>query len=368
MAPSPGVGRSGHLVAALQAAVLPSLRSGPPGKRPWHAHLRPLEWPPGGGVHRRVSGNSRPHRNGPPRPGAAPVRGTPAYASRQGQTRAPGTSFASSAGSCPVAAPRPATSVPRSGGAVSSDSQPPEHRLPRSEYQRRRASGLCFHCDERWTPAHNCRHLFMLVIDDCEPQPVDNGSGFEPFETEQVDFASLEISLHAITGTGNGNTMRVNLCLNNRPITALIDSGSTHNFVDSATAKELGLLIRACPFLQVAVANGERITGLGVCEDVLLQKDSNYFPVNLFVIPLVGFEIVLGVHWLRTLGAILWDFTALTMTFTYGGRPVTWQGDQVSPGTYGTAAQAPVRSPHYVGYGRGPRGRAALSLPPGAKR
>nr|GMD81062.1 uncharacterized protein LOC109178468 [Ipomoea batatas] len=272
----------------------------------------------------------------------APVRDTPAYAPRQGQTRAPGTSFASSTGSRPVAAPRPATSVPRSGGAVSSGSQPPERRLPRSEYQRRRDSGLCFHCDERWTPAHNCRHLFMLVIDDCEPQPVDNGDGFEPFETEQVDFASLEISLHAITGTGNGNTMRVNLCLNNRPITALIDSGSTHNFVDSATAKELGLLIRACPFLQVAVANGERITGLGVCEDVLLQKDSNYFPVNLFVIPLVGFEIVLGVHWLRTLGAILWDFTALTMTFTYGGRPVTWQGDQVSPGQFLHAIQPHV--------------------------
>nr|GMD28243.1 uncharacterized protein LOC109179592 [Ipomoea batatas] len=126
------------------------------------------------------------------------------------------------------------------------------------------------------------------------------------------------------------------------PFAALIDSGSTHNFVDSATAKELGLLIRACPFLQVAVANGERITGLGVCEDVLLQKDANYFPVNLFVIPLVGFEIVLEVHWLRTLGAILWDFTALTMTFTYGGRPVTWQGDQVSPGQFFLAIQPHV--------------------------
>nr|GMC63759.1 uncharacterized protein LOC109178468 [Ipomoea batatas]GMC82086.1 uncharacterized protein LOC109178468 [Ipomoea batatas]GME14270.1 uncharacterized protein LOC109178468 [Ipomoea batatas] len=232
-----------------------------------------------------------------------------AHVPRPGQTRSPATSFVSSAGSRPVADPRPATSVTRSGSAVSSGNHPPERRLPRSEYQRRRASGLCFHCDEQCTPAHNCRHLFLLT-----------------------DLERPEISLHAITGTGNGNTMRVNLLLNNRPITALIDFGSTHNFVDSAMAKRLGLIIRSCPFLQVAVANGERVTGLGICEDIQLQKDSNYFPVNLFVIPLVGFEIVLGVHWLRTLGAILWDFTALTMTFTYGGRPVTWQGDQVSPG------------------------------------
>nr|GLL39467.1 uncharacterized protein LOC109178468 [Ipomoea trifida] len=159
-----------------------------------------------------------------------------AHVPRPGQTRAPATFVASSAGSRPVAAPRPATSVPRSGGAVSSGNQPPERRLPRSEYQRRRASGLCFHCDERWTPAHNCRHLFLLVIDDAAPPSTDE----DFFVPDQLD--RPEISLHAITGTGNGNTMRVNLLLNNKPITALIDSGSTHNFVDSATAKRLGTL------------------------------------------------------------------------------------------------------------------------------
>nr|GLL24649.1 uncharacterized protein LOC109178468 [Ipomoea trifida] len=219
-----------------------------------------------------------------------------AHVPRPGQTRSPATSFVSSTGSRPVAGPRPATSVTRSGSAVSSGNHPPERRLPRSE------------------------HLFLLVIDDAAPPSADEDF-FVPDQLDQTDLERPEISLHAITGTRNGNTMRVNLLLNNRPITALIDSGSTHNFVDSATAKRLGLIIRSCPFLQVAVANGERVTGLGICEDIQLQKDSNYFPVNLFVIPLVGFEIVLGVHWLRTLGAILWDFTALTMTFTYVGRP-----------------------------------------------
>nr|GMC79478.1 uncharacterized protein LOC109178468 [Ipomoea batatas] len=177
-----------------------------------------------------------------------------AHVPRPGQTRSPATSFVSSADSRPVAGPRPATSVTRSGSAVLSGNHPPERRLPRSEYQRRRASGLCFHCDERCTPAHNCRHLFLLVIDDAAP-PSANEDFFVPDQLDQTDLERPEISLHTITGTGNGNTMRVNLLLNNRPITALIDSGSTHNFVDSATAKRSGLIIRSCPFLQVAVAN-----------------------------------------------------------------------------------------------------------------
>nr|GMD52163.1 uncharacterized protein LOC109178468 [Ipomoea batatas] len=127
-----------------------------------------------------------------------------AHVPRPGQTRAPATSVASSAGSRLVAAPRPATSVPCLGGAVSSGNQPPERRLPRSEYQRRRASGLCFHCDERWTPAHNCRNLFLLVIDDAAPPSADEDF-FVPDQLDQTDLEHPEISLHAITGTGNGN-------------------------------------------------------------------------------------------------------------------------------------------------------------------
>nr|GMD14397.1 Ty3/gypsy retrotransposon protein [Ipomoea batatas] len=43
---------------------------------------------------------------------------------------------------------------------------PIERRLSGSEYQHRRARGLCFHCDERWTPTHQCKNLFLLVLDD----------------------------------------------------------------------------------------------------------------------------------------------------------------------------------------------------------
>lgn len=42
--------------------------------------------------------------------------------------------------------------------------------------------------------------------------------------------------------------------------------------------------------------------------------------------PLGGFDIVLGVQWLRTLGLILWDFDALFMLFWRKDHQVTWKG------------------------------------------
>nr|GLL34138.1 uncharacterized protein LOC109178468 [Ipomoea trifida] len=49
-----------------------------------------------------------------------------------------------------------------------------------------------------------------------------------------------------------------------------------------------------------------------------------------------------GVNWLRTLGAIVWDFAAQTMTFSYGGHPVTWQGERISPNPLLNAIQPSI--------------------------
>lgn len=46
------------------------------------------------------------------------------------------------------------------------------------------------------------------------------------------------------------------------------------------------------------------------------------------MLPLASCDVVLGIHWLRLLGPILWDFTALTMEFTYIGKKCLLKGIQ----------------------------------------
>lgn len=74
---------------------------------------------------------------------------------------------------------------------------------------------------------------------------------------------------------------------------------------------------------EVVVANGDKIaSNTGV--RVFLQGD--YLEIDFYLLPLGGFEAVLGAQWLCTLGPILWDFGQLLMKFILGGQAVELKG------------------------------------------
>lgn len=77
------------------------------------------------------------------------------------------------------------------------------------------------------------------------------------------------------------------------------------------------------------VANSERIKISGQSKDVPLWLGTHLFRVHLFILPLSGFDVVLGVNWLKNVGPILWDFFAMRMSFTAHGRQVKLQGIKI---------------------------------------
>jgi len=74
------------------------------------------------------------------------------------------------------------------------------------------------------------------------------------------------------------------------------------------------------------VANGDRAPCHGVAPNVALTVGTEDFDLRFFDIDLGGFEVILGVEFLRTLGPILWDFDDLCMTFDRGGWRLLWRG------------------------------------------
>lgn len=46
--------------------------------------------------------------------------------------------------------------------------------------------------------------------------------------------------------------------------------------------------------------------------------------MDFFALPLASYNAVLGMQWFATLGPILWDFGALTMSFWRSGHQVCW--------------------------------------------
>ena len=64
------------------------------------------------------------------------------------------------------------------------------------------------------------------------------------------------ISLQAVFGITAAHTSRVVGFIMNEPVNILVDSGSTHNFIDSELALKLGLQGQDSKPFDVMVANG----------------------------------------------------------------------------------------------------------------
>jgi hypothetical protein len=196
--------------------------------------------------------------------------------------------------------------------------------------------GLCFNCNEKYTRSHNrfCRRIFFL--DGVEIEDAAEATG----DVENVGEAHC-FSLQVVAGDPLAGTMQIAVVLSVASLVALLDSGSTHNFISKEAARRSGLQLRQRPRLTTLVANGERVTCAGVIRDAPLLIDGNSFPADLYVMPLAGYDVILGTRWLGELGPIVWDLDHRRMSFQRQGSPVSWTGvDRPSVPTLGATTEA----------------------------
>ncbi|KAH7571764.1 hypothetical protein JRO89_XS04G0135500 [Xanthoceras sorbifolium] len=83
----------------------------------------------------------------------------------------------------------------------------PIKRLTWEEMQRRRAQGLCFNCDDKFSVGYNCRGPQLLLL---EGNINEDSEGDINKDTEVSIDLSFDpgISLHALTGWSDAKTMR----------------------------------------------------------------------------------------------------------------------------------------------------------------
>ncbi|WVZ80267.1 hypothetical protein U9M48_027758 [Paspalum notatum var. saurae] len=243
---------------------------------------------------------------------------------------------------------------PPGGTPAAAPGGPPRQlrRLSLAEQQERRCQGLCYNCDDPYVRGHVCKCLFYLesadYVDDDEVSPVENDAEDAAQPTDHVTAAvaitdavpAPTVSLHAIAGVRSEQAMLLPLATDPRPS------------------------------LRVLVANRDRVLCQGVARNVVLAVDKETFTIGCYGITLGAFDLILGVDFLKTLGPILWDFAAMRMSFTRGGRRVHWDGlgtrDDTRPGPAVHAATATGEQPlldallqHFADVFQEPRG-----LPP----
>eukprot|EP00253_Pinus_taeda_P012384 PITA_12384 len=162
-----------------------------------------------------------------------------------------------------------------------------------------RKQGLCYHCDEKYSPGHKCKEPKFFQIDATdyssseedppleEPEAVEGDNQKDNVPDEPV------ISLHALAGISSPQTLKIRVS----------------NF-------------------QVQIADGGTMKCEGPCENVKLQMGDYQLKTHMFAIHMGGCDIVLGAEWLRTLGPITMDFQELYMSFKHNNSTHTLRGLQ----------------------------------------
>jgi hypothetical protein len=194
--------------------------------------------------------------------------------------------------------------------------------LSSAEQQERRRQGLCLNCDEPYVRGHVCQRLFYLEVDDFLGEAAGEG-GVDPLEEPAAPDVT---GVNALAGIRTDKTLLLPVTINGERLLALMDTGSTHNFLNGDMMSRLGLAMAGGEHLRVTVANGDRLPCAGIARDVPVIINDESFSITCVGMRLGCFDFILGVDFLETLGTIQWNFRALTLSFQRQGWRIHWQG------------------------------------------
>jgi Retroviral aspartyl protease/Ty3 transposon capsid-like protein len=199
------------------------------------------------------------------------------------------------------------------------------HPSKPSLIEQRRALGQCFKCGEKYFPGHQCKFKIQMLVgqhteqeEDGVPAEMNNN----PPEEEQQVTEEVIVSMHATSNNPCSNTMRFKGQIGTFPIFALIDSGSTHSFVNPTVLKDHTSHIMATNPMVVMVANGERMVTDSKCQALLFSIQGHQFCHDLRLLPVQGYDVILGLDWLSQFSPMYIDWYNRWVEFHQHGERI----------------------------------------------
>ena len=121
-----------------------------------------------------------------------------------------------------------------------SSNLPKPTRLTPQQMDERRAKGLCFNCDIKYSKGNKCGEKKLFYID-CEEEEEKEQETHEEKENEILEEKKEEtieeitptVSCNALDGITTPQTLKIEGYIKKKKVIVLIDSPSTHNFIYS---------------------------------------------------------------------------------------------------------------------------------------
>ncbi|XP_009786104.1 uncharacterized protein [Nicotiana sylvestris] len=174
--------------------------------------------------------------------------------------------------------------------------------LSHESYEYRKSNHLCYKCGKKYTQGHQCKK-----------KQLNSMIGTTEVPTEIGDNKGV-------------NTILVRGTIGNRKLPVLIDSGSTHSFIDATTIKESGYQAQPCPPVRVTVADGNYVMCTSICMSYQWKMQGRPFQENLLIIPIGGCDMVMGNNWMKKHNPTKFDHEKMCVTIGKKGNKLVLQG------------------------------------------
>ncbi|RWW63176.1 hypothetical protein BHE74_00029663 [Ensete ventricosum] len=139
-----------------------------------------------------------------------------------------------------------------------------------------------------------------MIVPTKEPKLED--TTLEPKEKDTPQPATRMIP--TLAGYTKLQKLKIAGFLEQQSVIILVDAGSTHNFMSSKAATHLMLQKEDYNGFEVKVANSQILKCNQKCLWVQLILQEQDVVADFFLLPLDGFDIVLGIDWLSMIGDI----------------------------------------------------------------
>jgi hypothetical protein len=184
----------------------------------------------------------------------------------------------------------------------------------------RKAKGMCIRCAEKWHKEHKCSPtvqlhvvqelLELFQLDDMEQLSIACEQSYQLF---------VAISTEALTRKESPQTMCFEGLLQGKSIQILVDSGSTHTFINQRLACSIACNQRQESHVKVQIANRGILHCSSVLTDVEWSVEGYKFVSHLKVLPLGHFDMILGMDWLESFSPMQVHWRHKWMAIPYQG-------------------------------------------------
>ncbi|PIN25218.1 hypothetical protein CDL12_02037 [Handroanthus impetiginosus] len=204
--------------------------------------------------------------------------------------------------------------------------QPTRKLLTAAGIKVRRDKNLCYNCDETYVPGHRCkqRHMYLMMTEEEEEAYVSD-AGCEDDCAEEVLFDDGRVSLNAINGHVSSESIRLWGNIEGKEVNILLDSGSTHCFIDVGVAQLLKTKKEYITPLMISIAGGKKLISRMVCPELKWSIQNTEFVHPVKVIKLGGCDMVLGCDWIRKHGPVTMDMENMRIKIRCMGQKIHLQ-------------------------------------------